>query len=214
MMRMPRKIVVPAGLLVAALACSRRPEPAAGGATITDALETYLARRGDLCVARSTWPVDMTEQDRAQRTRDALQLPVLERLGVVESSPATVSLAGDYGPVAVHVRRYKLTERGRAFYNDRRADLCVARLSLDKVARVQVLPSEQHPERAVVGYTYKVDAPTWMRDPEALRVFPAVARTLAGASRAELEETMVMTRSGWVARELLPSSAAVAEGRP
>jgi hypothetical protein len=220
-------VVVTAAALVAALGCARRPSPTGGGtatATVTEALQTYLARRGDLCVARPTWPVDVTEQDQAQRSRDALQLPVLERLGVVSSSPATVRVDGEGGPALVSVRRYRLTGRGRSLYIDRRtrqpasdavlgsayADLCLARLTLDRITRVEMHPNDQHPASARVSYTYRVDAPDWMRDPEARRVFPAVARVIGGTGQAELEEGLVMTEAGWVANELLEASAPVA----
>jgi hypothetical protein len=41
-----------------------------------------------------------------------------------------------------------------------------------------------------------------MHDPEALRVFPAIARLVAGAGKAELKEGLVLYPTGWVASEL------------
>ncbi len=50
------------------------------------ALHAYLDKRGDLCVNRSTWPVDVTSEEAEQGSRNSMQLPVLERLGLVRST--------------------------------------------------------------------------------------------------------------------------------
>jgi hypothetical protein len=201
-------------LLALALACGKKTE--ATRDRFTAGVEAYLAKRGDLCIGRSIWPIDVDEHESAAENRDALQLPVLEKLGVVTSSHVTVDSMG-----MVDARRYRLTERGRQFYLDRAtrrpapepragADLCVARLSLDRVVRWELAPDARSAE---VAYTYAVDAPDWARDPAFLRVFPALARVLGGAHHAELTEGFTLTRDGWVADELLPAPA-VAARRP
>jgi hypothetical protein len=202
-------------LLLVPAACKHKP--GLDAASLSKGVEAYLAQRGDLCVARPDWPVDVTESDRAARTRDAIQMPVLERLGVVEGHRITVrSTSEDDKPVTIPVTRYELTERGRQSYIDRhtrhpvapgarggaQADLCVARISLDKVVSWQASPADRPPPSAVVSYTYHVDAAPWMRDPAALRVFPAIARVIAGDGKAELKEGLVLTAAGWVASDL------------
>ncbi|HEY7370783.1 MAG TPA: hypothetical protein VIF57_01300 [Polyangia bacterium] len=192
-------------LLLTPAAC--RHKPGLDAASLAKGVEAYLAQRGELCIARQVWPVDVTEGDRAVRTRDAIQMPVLERLGVVAGHHISVRTVNDDDkPITVPVTRYELTERGRRSYSDRRNDLCVARVSLDKVVSWEAAPSERAPKSAVVSYTYKVEPVAWMRDPEALRVFPAIARMLAGAGTAELKEGLTLTKGGWVANDL-PGSA-------
>lgn len=195
-------------LLVLTFACSKKTD--ANRDNFTRGVTDYLDRRGDLCIGRSAWPIDIDEHESPTQSRDALQLPVLERLGLVESTKVTLDSMG-----MVDARRYRLTARGRQFYLDRQtrrpasdphpsADFCVVRISLDHVARWELTPDKRGAE---VAYTYRVDAPDWARDPEFQRVFPAVARVLGGAGGAELKEGFTLTSSGWVANELLPGEA-------
>ena len=188
-----------------------------------DGLEEYLHRRGDLCVDRPGWPIDVTELDRSQGSRDARQLPVLARLGVVEGREVSVRSKDAPRDAPTKVTRYQLTELGRRSYIDRRTrkpvdpndedaqpDFCVARLSLADVVSWELKPDDKAPTSATVSYTYDVDASAWMRDPEAGRVFPAVARVLAGARKATLTEGFTLTPAGWVANELVARTEAVA----
>jgi hypothetical protein len=193
-------------------ACRGKTEPSA--ANFTDAMTTYLRQRGDLCVARPDWPVDVTLDDFAARTRDAVQMPALERVGLVDSSVL---------PDASKVTRYQLTAEGRRHYIDRSthqpvspesprhasADFCVAHLSLDRLVGWELRPgSATSPARALATYTYRIDAPSWTQDPGVRRAFPAVDRVISGAHAASLEEELILTPAGWVANELLPSGAA------
>lgn len=176
----------------------------------TPAMNAYLQKRGDLCIARADWPVDVTPDDFAARTRDGLQMPVLEALKLVQSS----MLPGG-------VIRYQLTALGKQHYIDREtrqpvspdapqhatADFCVARLSLDQIKHVELHEAPKMPLHAVITYTYDVKAPAWTRDSDARRVFPAVDRVVSGAKTATLQEELTMTAEGWVANELLPGAA-------
>ena len=107
---------------------------------MTHAVNQYLADHGDLCVGKFTWPRVVTAEDREAKTNDAVQMPVLERLGLVQSTasyapaaakPASwTAVAGDTGaasgaqgaapgPAAAAVesgRSYSLTDKGRKFY--------------------------------------------------------------------------------------------------
>ncbi|HVU51287.1 MAG TPA: hypothetical protein VHL80_11405 [Polyangia bacterium] len=201
-------------------AAERTPAPAATADTFTRAVQAYLDRRGDLCVGRPTWPIDVPEG--ARLGPDVVQLPVLERLGVVTSTVLPERRAGVATPF--NLRRYRLTAEGRKRYIDRetrlpvapedppagaRADFCVLSLALGKVTRWEVQPGAT--PTATVSYTYTVDAPAWVRDPGFQRVFPAVARLVAGAGTAELVEGFTLAPAGWTANELLPGTTVPGE---
>jgi hypothetical protein len=182
----------------------------------TAAMTTYLQQRGDLCIARSDWPVDVTLDDFAAKTRDAIQLPALERLGLVDSSVVSG---------ASKVTRYQLTAEGRRHYLDREthravspesprhgnADFCVAHLALDKIVGWDLHQrsgaTTEATTSAVIRYTYRVEAPAWTRAPAARRAFPAVDRVINGAHAATLDEEVTLTAAGWVANELLPQAS-------
>jgi hypothetical protein len=106
---------------------------------LTRAVTHYLSDHGDLCVGKFTWPRVVTHQDQLARTNDAVQLPVLERLGLVESAdiPAPPAPPASLTPVAEDAspnssldgsqpgspsatpemaRRYSLTAKGRRYY--------------------------------------------------------------------------------------------------
>jgi len=215
----PTKTTAPLGLAtllaipLASLAISgacRHPNHASGPGDFTPAMNAYLQKRGDLCIARADWPVDVTPDDFAARSRDAVQMPVLETLKLVQSS----LLPGG-------VIRYQLTALGKRHYIDRETrqplspdsrqhrtgDFCVARLSLHEIEHVELHPIPNGPSHAVVTYTYDVEAPAWTRDPAARRAFPAVDRVISGAKSATLQEELTMTAEGWVANELVPDAA-------
>ena len=228
--------VVVAALVLVSAACARKASDAAKpdvtpAPASTDALregfraglEEYLHRRGDLCVDRPSWPIDVTDADRAAGSRDARQLPVLARLGVVEGHQVSRRSKDDPRAAPVAVTRYQLTALGGLSYIDRHTrkpvdpndeeaqpDFCMARLSLADVVGWELRPNDITPTSATVSYTYRADAPAWARDPEAERVFPAVARVLAGAGKATLTEGFTLTPSGWVADELVARGEAVA----
>lgn len=200
-------------LLVTALAlgaCRSRTD--ASRANFRRGMEAYLRQRGDLCVGRPSWPIDVPEADSGVRASDALQLPVLERLGLATSTVLPVRVDGRETPF--RVRRFRLTAAGREHYIDRRtrapvspddsagrADFCVARLGLRDVESWDLQLHGGAPA-AVVSYTYTVEAPAWTRDPGFQRTFPAVARVLRGAGTAKLVEGFTLTADGWTATEL------------
>ena len=203
--------------------CSRPAD--ASAKNFGAALTAYLAKRGDLCLAKNHWPIDVTEREIEAGARNAVQLPVLARLGLVESTVAEVDRKDDDDQLHhMKVRRYLLTEAGRKYYILRNAarpdgtqapqgDLCAAKLSLDKVVRweegataVATGSVPRAPKQMVVTYTYKVEPAPWTRDAEAQKVFPVVAGVVRGAGSAQLQETLSLTPSGWVAVDLLPGS--------
>jgi len=184
---------------------------------LTRAVTDYLSDHGDLCVGKFTWPRVVTQQDQLTHTNDAVQLPVLERLGLVESIEISAPTAADATTNAAvqgsqTARRYALTAKGRRFYLQKKRttlsvhdkpvehdqDLCVARLKLDKVVRWS--PPEQvhgHPE-TVVRYTYHIQSADWMADPEARKVFPVVDRIIRGAGNVLMTATLRAQNDTWV----------------
>jgi hypothetical protein len=172
---------------------------------LTGAVTHYLSDHGDLCVGKFAWPRVVTPQDQAARTNDAVQLPVLERLGLVESTEISA-------PAAETARSYSLTPKGRRYYTQKKRitlgahdqpvehdnDLCVARLSLDKV--VKWSPPETmhgHPE-TVVRYTYHVKSADWMADPQARQVFPVVDRIIRNQDNMLMSVTVELQDGRWL----------------
>lgn len=216
-----------AGLTTAALtlsvlaACSRPAQPAGPTAAaeptadhFVQGMQDYLAKRGDLCLAKNEWPIDLTQREIDAGARNALQMPVLERLGLASSTVAEVDVKDD-NEVSHHmkVRRYALTESGKQFYvmreqprpdggKETRGDFCAAKLSLDKVVHWE-LGGEGKDRHAIVSYTYQVKAAPWTGDAELQKVFPVVAQVIRGAGSAQLQETFKKTETGWVAVDLL-----------
>jgi hypothetical protein len=184
-------------------ACTGRTE--ANRDSFTAAVTGYLDKRGDLCLGKYDWPIEVSVQEIQAGGRNAVQLPVLEKLGVVQS--IAVSSDDHAQPAAALVaRRYELTETGKKYYLKREgarahpADFCAAKLSLDKVVSWEVHENGAQSE-AVVTYTYRVDAAPWAKDADAQRVFPAVARVLSGAGKAQLREAFTRTGQGWTAKD-------------
>jgi hypothetical protein len=186
-------------------------------ANLTQALNDYLDRRGDLCLAKGDWPVDVTEQERRTGSRNALQMPVFERLGLVSASDATVQRLGDDAAAApVKVRRYVLTAEGRKYYlarperknpsgnrfADARHDFCAAHLSLDKVVGWEQASRPGAAGEAVVTYTYRVNPAPWTADPGVRAVFPMVDAVIRGAGTMQLKQAMVLGAGGWEAKDL------------
>lgn len=186
-------------------------------ANLTRAMNDYLGKRGDLCLAKSSWPVVVTEAESHAGSRNALQMPVLERLGLVTGEDALVQLAGEDGATTrAHARRYQLTAEGRKYYLARPAhktptgdrfadaghDFCAAHLSLDKVVGWEPSNVPGAKNEAVVTYTYKVNPAPWTADRALRAVFPMVDTVIRGAGTLQLREAMVLGAGGWEAKDL------------
>ena len=207
-------------LLLALAACGKnRREPSAE--TFAKGMALYLEKRGDLCVGKSVWPIDVTEGEFRAGARDAVQMPVLEELGLVTSSDAMTAITTEDGTVRHPAKRYKLTGEGRRYFLTRdipdvgrggatkgyQKDFCAAKLSLDRIVGWELTKSASGGTQALVTYTYKVRPAPWAERAEAKRVFPAVARVIAGAGTDRLTEGFTLTRDGWVADDLLIAGA-------
>jgi hypothetical protein len=78
---------------------------------LAPAVRAFLADHGDLCLAWYTWPRELTVEQQRSGLNEAVQLPVLERLGLVKSSEVPASQPGaDSGGLS---RRYALTAKGQ-----------------------------------------------------------------------------------------------------
>ncbi len=206
-------------------ACQKKSDPLAPTpANFKQALLTYLQARGDLCFGKQ-FPLDVSEADLAHGSRDARQMPVLERAGLVTSSEATGHVNTEDGPKEIPVHRYMLTDLGQRSYLSRpvpgqldkdgkpvlRSDLCALKLRLEKITKTELTPAlPQNPTSATLSYTYQVEPAPWMGSAEVQQVFPAIARVINGAGTAELKEGFTLTDKGWVANELVPPNTALA----
>jgi hypothetical protein len=184
------------------------------------ALEQYLARQGEVCLGKFDWPIDVSQRDFQTNARDAIQMPVLEKLGLVTSTVAEEPrIVGDEGAKqTVPVKRYELTPVGRKSYLDKdvttrgtgtpqiehHKDLCAAKLTLDKMVRWEEADSNTSVRDGIregtIAYTYHVTAVPWALSPEAQKVFPMVGRIIRGDGKLELEQRMQFGKEGWTAR--------------
>lgn len=207
-------------LLPLLLAACGHDKQALDHASVAKAMKSYFETRGDLCLAKSEWPIDVAPDEARAGSRNALQMPALERLGLVESSAALVPRSGADGiATTVNVVRYRLTALGNQYFLARAPhkypstnryasvghDLCAARLSLDTIVGWEPIANKAAGARpeAVVTYTYKVAPAPWTADPSVRRVFPVVANIVKGAGVLQLQETLVLADNGvWEAKDL------------
>lgn len=188
----------------------------ANQANFTATINDYLSKRGHLCLAKYDWPIYTTTEDRANGTRDAVQMPVLEKLGLVEGKDMLVErVDADGKKITASARQYQLTSEGQKYYLHipevvatatsrvtHPADFCAASLSLDKVVGWERPMQIDGKTVTSVIYTYKIDPAPWAEDPDAQRVFPMVKRVIEGAGTMQLREGVHLTDEGWVADEV------------
>jgi hypothetical protein len=171
--------------------------------SLKPAVEEYLQAHGDFCLGKFGWPISVSERDRREGTNDAVQMPVLEKLGLV------AAIGGGERTIA----QYDLTDRGRKYYVfkktvtlgpadkpiDHPGDLCPAHLKLVRVVRWEPLTVVDGRTRTTVNYIYAVaSAADWTRDPEIQRVFPMLHRIVEGAGTLQLTQAFEWTKKGWV----------------
>ena len=216
-----KNIIATSIISIAAVAslggCSNEKE--LNQANLSKAMQSYLARRGDLCLAKSAWPIDVSASETGTGSRNGVQMPVLEKLGLVSASDAVAERKDDDGNVTkLPVRRYRLTDEGKKYYlaraphkhevEDRYAaaanDFCAAKLSLDHVVGWETpkRPGATAPDEALVTYTYQVTPAPWAKDESVGRVFPMLDTVLKGAGVMQLKEAFVLTSAGWEAKDL------------
>jgi hypothetical protein len=183
----------------------------------TAALDDYLAQRGHLCVAKYDWPIVVTDSDRQARSLDAQQMPFLEKLGLATSRDTQVTRkAADGATTTLAAREYALTAEGQKYYLHvpvvvstptqsvtHPADLCVAKLSLDRLFGWEKPQTINGRSVTSVLFSYRiVDPAPWMQTPDARRAFPMAMRAIDNAGTLQLRLGLHLTPEGWVADEL------------
>ena len=194
----------------ALVACSHPNDPKTPSRDSFEAgLRTFLADGHDqLCLGMYDWPIDLTEAEAGAHSRHAVQLPVFEKLGLAKSTILPVPRSADNPDGAI--KRYELTDEGRKYYKQHaytsrdgaahKSDFCVAKLSVAKVESWEIDSHDaQHPA-ATVSYTYDIEPAPWMRDPDAQRVLPMVAKVIKGAGGGlQMHQGFTLGDKGWVA---------------
>jgi hypothetical protein len=202
----------------AALAGCHNPEAQAPTRdNFTAALNDYLAQRGHLCVAKYDWPIVVTDADVQARGLDAQQMPFLEKLGLAAGLDTRVTRKGADGTVAtLAAREYTLTAEGQKYWLQvpvvvatptqrvtHPADLCVAKLSLDRLFGWEKPQTINGRSVTSVLFSYRiVDPAPWMQTPDARRAFPMAMRAIDNAGTLQLRLGIHLTPEGWVADEL------------
>jgi hypothetical protein len=203
-MKKKTTLLAPLGLAMLALlnACNHPSDT--NEQALTAAMNDYLAKRGDLCLGKDRWPVDVPAREVGTRARNAVQMPVLEHAGLVSAAAAEVEASGE--TPATTVTRYVLTDEGKKYFiaheipgQAAHSDFCAARLSLDKIVGWEARKDVKDPSEVVVTYTYKVDAAPWTHDAEVQKAFPMVDRVVRGAGTMKLQQSFKHTEQGWVA---------------
>ncbi len=193
-------------LCAAALLAGCQHEATVDPGALHAATELYLARHGDLCLGKPRWPIDVTPAEARAHARDAVQMPVLQHLGLVQAED--IALPATAEAPATAATRYTLTPEGQKYFIARKtatgtaapADFCAAHLTLDRI--VGWAPEPGHPAAdggpVVVTYTYHVQPAPWAADADAQRVFPMVARVVQGAGSLQLRQAFTHGPEGWV----------------
>jgi hypothetical protein len=199
--------VVKRAILLALIAhAAYGDSPVLSDDALKPALEAYLQDKGHLCLGKFDWPISVSERDRQTRAKDAIQMPVLEKHGLVVSSSA-----GDPPNT-----EYTLSESGRKYYRLKTTvthgladspvmhpgDLCGAAIQLDQIVKWEAPEIVNGRPQTTVKYTYRIAQPAdWILEADVNQVFPMVHRILIGAGSLQLEQTFVWSNNRWAAAE-------------
>jgi hypothetical protein len=182
----------------------------------TQALNAYLAQKGELCLGTpSAWPVDLNEAERRSGIGRAAEMAALEKAGLVRSHETETEYTPPLStrPIKVRVLRYELTDEGKNFYraketiafvvtNGTQGDLCYGQQELDKIVRWEGPTTVGDSKEATVFYTYRIqNLAEWSQNPDLQKVFPGIVPTLSGAGKAEMDQALVLTNEGWRAKD-------------
>ena len=204
-------------LLALLAACDNRQAREPSRANFTAAIGDYLAQRGHLCIARYDWPIVVPDADRQAHGADALQLALLETLGLASGHDVNV-MHKDAGGAATTspAREYALTAAGQKYYVHapvvvatatqrvtHPGDFCVATLALDRVFGWEKPQTIAGRTVSSVLFSYRVvDPAPWTATPAARRAFPLVMRAIDNAGTLQLRLGVHLTPRGWIADEL------------
>ncbi|SHN42962.1 Cytochrome c peroxidase [Duganella sacchari] len=170
-------------------------------AAMAAGLDNYLSQHGDVCVGKFDWPIDVAAGDAEAGSRDAIQLPVLAKLGLVHAERGMTRR----GDAQVPVERYALTAAGRKFYLKRATttispsgekiarsgDFCVGKLSVAKL-------TSWDEASGTASYTYKFAAAPWMKEASAQQVFPMIAYIMKGEGQLQMKQRLRLDNGRWV----------------
>ena len=183
----------------------------------SEALNSYLAKKGQLCLGiPSAWPVDVNEAERRGGMGTAAEMAALEKVGLVRSHEAETDYTPPLSsrPVKTKVLRYELTDNGKTFYREKdrlglagnkqvQGDLCYGQQALDKIVNWQGPTPAGDSKEASVIYTYKIEnLAEWATNPDVQRAFPGIISTIDGAGRTQMNQALTLTSQGWQARGL------------
>jgi hypothetical protein len=191
-------------LLTCVLAACGASKQDADRSNFTAAVANFLDEHGDMCVGKVNWPIDVTMADAQARSPNSLQLPALQKAGLVSArqiqNDTTLKM------------RYSLNVEGQKYYvhkpmtsmgsdgalKTHAGDLCYGKLRVDKIIGWDPPRIENGVTRTTVTYTYSIDAAPWTRDPDVQRVFPVVAMVVKRShGDLQLKQSVVLTKDGW-----------------
>jgi hypothetical protein len=181
---------------------------------LSDATNAYLAKKGQLCLGVSTkWPVDLQVSDQRPGNVKASEMAALEKVGLVHSQNTEAEYTTLSGrPAKAKVLRYELTDEGKKFYREKDVvglgpnkealgDICFGQQALDKVSKTEGPVKVGDTTGATIYYTYRIDSlADWANNPDIQKVFPGIVRTLNGAGKTTVNQALVLTAQGWVAK--------------
>lgn len=211
-----KKIAITATAALLLTACAHPTD--ASKENFTQGVKSYLGHKGSLCLGRYQWPVYVPEQEFASGGRDAVQMPVLEKAGLVKSTEADMPLqrSDTQQQMMSKVRVYELTDEGRKYLEKReftsmgadgkpqvtqKTDVCALHLSLDHVTNWTTPTAQNGKVQTVVSYQYTVQAAPWMSRSDVQQAFPMLTTIVNGAGKLELKEGFVQNEKGWTALE-------------
>jgi len=188
----------------------------ANRANLGHALQAFLAQRGDICLAKYDWPIDVSARDIAAGTRDAVQLPVMASQGLVLARPGYVIYKNEAGDEErVSTTRYELTELGRRYFKAghetvlhphggpevvRRGDFCAGHLDLDSIVRIsEPVVAQGQPRTASVAYRYRFTPEAWVRNDAARAVFPMIDKIMKSQGEMLMTQNFHFDGQHWVA---------------
>ena len=180
----------------------------------SDATNSYLAKKGQLCLGISTkWPVDLQDSDQRAGNVKASEMAALEKVGLVHSQNTDAeytTLSGRHAKASV--LRYELTDEGKKFYREKNVvglgpnkealgDICFGQQALDNISKTEGPTKFGDATEATVYYTYRIDnLADWANNPNIQKVFPGIIGTLNGAGKTTVNQALVLTAQGWVAK--------------
>ena len=197
------------------LGCASKKD--ANDTNFSEALNTYLAKKGQLCLGiPSAWPVDLNGAERRGGMGTAAEMAALEKVGLVRSHEAETEYMPPLSsrPVKTKVLRYELTDNGKTFYREKdrlglagnkqvQGDLCYGQQALDKIVNWQGPTAAGDSKEVTLFYTYRIEnLSDWAKNPDIQRVFPGIVSTIDGAGKTQMNQALTLTNQGWQAQRI------------